>query len=314
MQIKAYDEVDPDEVVRLSAAAFRRALLPEEIRSLLRSDPRYAYGYGVYAVERGRLLAQAVPMRFPVRLATGVEFVGGVAGVCSLPSVWGEGYARRLMAHVHEVFREDGLRIATLTTSLNIRGYRLYARLGYVDLAPFYLGTKIVNRPPRRGRGMRIRALRTGDLPRIHELYKEATAGLLGWTERSPEELPSHVATFARERRCYRVALRGSRIVESFRTHAGEGCLMEEVIAPREEDFRALLAAIESGARDRVATAEWITCRRDASRFLRQGYRLDRTGDTTMAVALDGGVRSRELPALFGGPRGRFVQYPSDDF
>ncbi len=314
MQIKAYDEVDPDEVVRLSEAAFHRALLPAEIRSLRRSDPRYAYGYGVYAVERGRLLAQAVPLRFPVRLVTGVELVGGVAGVCSLPSVWGHGYARRLMEHLHGVFREDGLRIATLTTSLNIRGHGLYARLGYVDLAPFYLGTRVMTRRPRRGRGLRIRPLRTGDLPRIHELYKQATAGLLGWTERSPEELPCHVATFARERRCYRVAVRGSRILGCFRTHAGEGGLMEEVIAPREEDFRSLVAAIEDGSRDRVATAEWITCRRDASRFLRLGYRLDRTADTTMAVALDGRARSQDLPALFGGPGGRFVQYPSDDF
>ncbi len=313
MQIKDYEEVDPDEVVRLSMAAFRRALLPEEIRSLLGSDPRYAYGYGVYAVEHGRLLAQAVPMRFPVRLTTGAEPVGGVAGVCSLPSVWGRGYARRLMDHLHETFRADGLRIATLTTSKNVRGYGLYLRLGYHDLAPFYLGTRVLARasPPRAR--LRIRRVRASDLPRIHGLYRKATAGLLGWTERSPAEVPNHVATFPRERASYRVAMRGATIVGYFRTH-DDGCLMEEVVAPRESDFRDLVAAIEDGSHRRASTAEWITCRRDASRFRSHGYRLDPTGDTTMATGLARSIRSRDLPRLFGGTTGRFVQYPSDDF
>ncbi len=313
MQIKDYEEVDPDEVVRLSLAAFRHALLPEELRSLLGSDPRYAYGGGVYAVERGRLLAQAAPMRFPVRLTTGVEPVGGVAGVCSLPSVWGRGYARRLMAHLHARFREDGLRIATLTTSKNLRGYGMYLRLGYVDLAPFYLGTRAVAGRARRVSNLRIRKLRTRDLPRIHDLYKEATQGLLGWTERSPREVPNHVATFARERACYRVAVRAGTIVGYLRTHE-DGCLMEEVVAPRHTDFRGLVAAMEASSRRRVSTAEWITCRRDASRFRSLGYRLDPTGDTTMAASLTRSIRSRDLPRLFGGTTGRFVQYPSDDF
>lgn len=313
MQIREYEEVDPDEVVRLSTAAFHRAFRPDEIANLLRSDPRYAYGYGVYADEHGRLVAQAVPMKFPVRLATGIETVGGVAGVCSLPSVWGRGYARRLMLHVHERFREDGLRIATLTTSKNLRGYGLYVRLGYADLATFNVGTKVLAAAPRGRSRLRIRKARRADLPRIHDLYREATAGLLGWTERSPQELPSHVATFARERACYRVAVRGSSIIGYLRTHE-DGCLMEEVVAPDESNFRDVVAAVEATSRRRISTVEWITCRRDGSRFRALGYRLDPTGDTTMAMGLTGTVRSRELPQLFGGTTGRFVQYPSDDF
>lgn len=314
MQIKSYDEVDPDEAVRLSAAAFHRAFRPEIVERLVRSDPRYAYGYGVYAVERGRLMAQAVPMKFPVRLTSGIETVGGVGGVCSHPSVWGRGYARRLMEHVHEMFRDDGLRIATLTTSRNLRGYGLYTRLGYVDLAPFYLGTRVLSERRTKTGALHVRKARRGDLPRIHELYKEATAGLLGWTERSPRELPCHVALFARERNAYRVAARGSRVVGYFRTFAGHGCLMEEVVAPRDSDFQDLVAAVEAGARDRVATVEWITCRRDASRFRALGYRLDRVGDTTMAARLTGTPRARDLPRMFGGTSGRFIQLPSDDF
>lgn len=314
MQIKGYDEVDPYEAVRLSLAAFRRTLQPEQIAALVRTDPWYAYGYGVYAVERGRLLAQAVPLKFAVRLATGVETVGGIAGVCSLPSVWGQGYARRLLEHLHDRFRRDGLRIATLTTSRNLRGHRLYRGLGYVDLAPFYLGTKVLGPRRRRETDLRIRRARRPDLPRVHELYRDAARGLLGWTERHPDEVAVHTAIVAHERACYRVATRGRRAVGYFRTHADGGCLMEEVVAPKEADFRDLVAAIEADSRRRVATAEWITCGRDAARFRRLGYRLDPTGDTTMAAALGHGLRSRDLPRLFGGTTGRFLQYPSDDF
>ncbi len=314
MQIKHYDEVDPDEVVRLSSAAFHRAYRPEQIARLLRTDPRYAYGYGVYAVERGRPVAQAVPMRFRVRLATGVENVGGAAGVCTLPSLWGLGYARRLMGYLHGLVRDDGLRVATLTTSRNLRGYGLYRGLGYVDLAPFYLGTKVLAGPRRMRRSLGIRKARRADLPRIHELYRDAVSGLLGWTERSPEEMPSHTAIIPHERDCYRVATRGRRIVGYFRTYANGGCLMEEVTASTEADFREVVAAVESTSGRRMATVEWITSARDQRRFRRLGYRLDLVGDTTMAVSLRGGLRSSGLPRLFGGTTGRFIQLPSDDF
>src|SRR6266571_2490305 len=99
MKVRTYDEIDPVDAFRLS------------------------------------VVAQVVPLRFPVRLASGVEEVGGVAGVCSHPSVWGRGFAHRLMDAAHTRLRELGLRISTLTTSRNIRGYRVYAKMGYADFA-----------------------------------------------------------------------------------------------------------------------------------------------------------------------------------
>lgn len=314
MQIRSYDEIDPDEAFRLSAAANGWALTPSEMRRIYRRDPRYAYGPPVYAVDHGRVLAQVVPMRFPVRLTAGVEDVGGLQGVCSLPAVWGRGYARRLMEHVHGMFREDGLRISTLTTSRNIRGHRVYGQLGYVDLAPFYLGTRAIPEGRKPSRGLRIRKARKEDLPRIQELYESMTRGLLGWTQRSPVELPAAFTTFPWFRGRYRVALRGRRIVGYLRSRPNSGALMEEVMAPAEEDFRGVVAAMEATVRGGVATSNWITCRRDAGRFRRLGFRLDRISDTTMAVPLTRDVRTRDLPGLFGGTSGRFVQYPTDDF
>ncbi len=314
MQIRSLDEIDPGDAFRLGAAAFGHAFAESEMRRIYRRDPRYAYGPPVYAVEHGRVLAQVVPMRFPVRLRTGVEAVGGLQGVCSLPAVWGRGYARRLIESVHDMFRDDGLRIAALTTSRNIRGYGVYKTLGYVDLAPFYLGTKAIPRNRTPPSGLVIRPAKSADLPRIHELYRAAVRGLLGWTERSGVELPAAFRTFAWVRGRYQVAVRRRRMVGYLRSRPDSAALMEEVVAPTDADFRAVVAAMEGKARGRVATSGWITCRRDRTRFDRLGYRMDRISDTTMAVALTRGVRTRDLPALFGGTSGRFIQYPTDDF
>ena len=166
MQIRTYEEVDSGEVYRLAMLSFGWRLTPDLVRHLVRRDPAAVPGYAFYAVERGHVVAQVVPMLMDVRLTSGIERVGGVAGVCSLPSVWGRGYARRLMAHTHRYFRDQGLDLCTLTTSRNIRGYRIYRRMGYVDLAQFPLGVRLL--PPRRNRpvGVGFRKVRRDDLPR----------------------------------------------------------------------------------------------------------------------------------------------------
>ncbi len=314
MQVKSYDEIDPRDAYHLSAIAFGGTLTQSEIRRIHARDPRYPYGPPVYAVEGGQPLAQVVPMRFPVRLTSGVEDVGGLQGVCSLPRVWGRGYARRLMEHVHEMFRDDDLRISTLTTGKNIRGYQVYRGLGYLDVARFYRGTRAVPQGEPRRPGLRVRRARKGDLPRIHELYVRSTRGLLGWTERSPTELPAAYRTFPWFRARYRVAVRGRAVVGYLRSRPGDAALMEEVVAPAERDFRDVVRVMEPTARGRMATVNWLTCRRDVARFARLGYRIDAISDTTMAVALTRDVRTRELPRMFGGTTGRFVQYPTDDF
>ncbi len=314
MQVRSLDEINPADAHRLSAAAFGQTLQEPVLRRIYQRDPRYAYGPPMYAVERGRALAQVVALKMPVRLTTGVEDVGGLQAVCSLPSVWGRGYARRLMEHVHSLFREDGIRLSTLTTSWNIRGYAVYRTLGYRDLAPFYLGTRSVPREARPPSGLRIRSARKPDLPRIHELYRGATRGLLGWTERSETELPAAFATFPWVPPRYRVGVRDGRIVGYLRTRPNSGALMEEVVAASERDFQGMVAALEARARGSVATSNWITCRRDARRFRNLGYALDLLSDTTMAAPLVSSVRARDLPRLFGGTNGRFVHYPTDDF
>src|SRR5438093_7489829 len=125
MKVRTHDEIDPLAAFRLNLLAFGSAWDDARIRRERSYDRRYLEEYAFYAQERGRILAQVVPLRFRVRLTTGVEDVGGLAGVCSHPSVWGHGFVRRLIEATHDRFRDLGLRISTLTTSRNIRGWCL---------------------------------------------------------------------------------------------------------------------------------------------------------------------------------------------
>jgi len=86
MKVRTYDEINPLAAFRLSLLAFGSAWDDARIRRARLHDRRYLAEFAFYAEERGRILAQVVPLRFRVRLMTGVEDVGGLAGVCSHPS------------------------------------------------------------------------------------------------------------------------------------------------------------------------------------------------------------------------------------
>lgn len=73
MQIRTHDEVDPFEVHKLNLASFGWAVAESRMRRQAQTDPRVMEGFARYAVERGRLLAQVIPLKMPVRLTSGVE-------------------------------------------------------------------------------------------------------------------------------------------------------------------------------------------------------------------------------------------------
>src|SRR2546427_7199536 len=136
MRVRTYDEIEPLEAFRLSFLTVGSAWDEAKVRRVRAHDRTYLEEFALYAVERGRVRAQVVPRRLAVRTTSGVEEIGGLAAVCSHPAVWGRGFARRLIEATHDRFRELGMRVSALTTSRNIRGYGVYAKLGYLGLAP----------------------------------------------------------------------------------------------------------------------------------------------------------------------------------
>lgn len=315
MPIRTYDEVDPFEIHKLTLASFGWTSPESRMRRQIRQDPRVMDGYGRYVVERGRVLAQVLPLKMAVRLTTGVETVGGIAAVCSLPEVWGRGHIRRLMDHVHELYRQEGIRIATLTTSRNIRGYGVYRKLGYVDLAPFYRAAKRIRVRPSPPKDVRLRVPRARDVPRIQGLFREFARPFCGWTERDPTFLGGEQVWFDRILDRFRLVYRGGELVGYLRIIPGEEDFTQEYVLTRSADFRAAVRAVEARTRFGFSNAAPMTTAADLARFRRLGY--DIVGPTplkAMALPLVRGLRGKELPRLFGVPQGRFLLYPTDAF
>ncbi len=315
MPIRTFDEVDPFEIHKLGLAAFGWAAPERRMRRQIRVDPRVLDGYGRYFVERGRLVAQVLPLKMPVRLTSGVETIGGVAAVGSLPEVWGRGYVRRLMDHVHELFREEGLRIAALTTSRNIRGHGVYRKLGYVDLAPFYRAAKRIRVPPSPPKGLRLRVPKARDVPRIQKMFKDFARPFYGWTERDPKFLGGEAIWFDDILERFRLVYRGGELVGYLRVIPGEEDFSEEFVLRRPRDFRAAVQAVEAKTRFGFSNVVPLTAAEDRARFRGLGYDIvGPTSSTAMATPLVPGVRAKDLPRLFGGPQGKFLLYPTDSF
>ena len=314
MRVRTYDEIDPVAAFRLGVLTFGIAWDEAKVRRVRSHDRTYLEEFALYAEEHGRVLAQVVPRRLAVRTTSGVEEIGGLAAVCSHPAVWGRGFARRLIEATHDRFRELGMRVSALTTSRNIRGYGVYAKLGYVDLAPFRQAIRPVTRR-KSPKGYRLRSARRSDLATIHRLYRAQTRRMLGWTERPERALEWAVIRNREYLDKYRIVMRDTNAVGYLRTRPHDGITMEEVVAPDVQDFRAAVALMEAKAEAGIATVNWITARSDAARFRRLGYTIDGPfPDTTMAVSLVKDIRTTDLPRRFGGTSGKFVQYPTDDF
>jgi predicted acetyltransferase len=314
MRVRTYDEIDPFSAFRLSVLAFGIAWDEAKIRRVRAHDRTYLEEFALYAEEHGQVLAQVVPRRMAVRTTDGVEEIGGLADVCSHPAVWGRGFARRLIEATHDRFRDLGMSVSALTTSRNIRGYGVYAKIGYVDLAPFQQAVRRANRR-KIPKGYRLRSARRSDLATIHHLYRTRTRRMLGWTERPKRALEWAVISTRDYLDKYRIVMRDDEAVGYLRTRPDDGITMEEVVAPNVRDFRAAVALIEAKASVGIATVNWITAESDAERFRSLGYILDGPfPDTTMAVSLVKDIRTTDLPRRFGGTSGKFVQYPTDDF
>ncbi len=314
MEVLTYDEVDPFEVYKLGMITFGWPITPKYVKHRLREDPRVLDGFAIYAVEKGKVLSQVVPLKMDVRLTSGVETVGGLQGVCSHPTVWGQGYAWRLMERAHEMFRDYGFRISTLLTSRNIRGYGIYKRLGYVTLPPSYRASRRLARRKAEQRGVRIQGATKKDLKSIQAFYEEYNLDMYGWSRRDPRLLSMKVSWDPTSLTPYRMVLRNDESVGYLRV-PGQGSATDEVIVPDEQDFADVVRAREGELKSSFASVDDLTARRDLERLRALGYEIYGPKlRTYMALSLDPRLETKRVPQLFGAETEEFILYPTDGF
>jgi len=187
MKLLTLDELpeayDPGRAL-VSLAAFGEARHRRIVDLWRRRTNRFADYAGVFAVDRGVVVAQAFVERFPYTFPHGTETVSGIAGVTTRLDHARTGIARRVLQEVHRREREAGIRYATLWTNRSWSAHRLYEELGYRDVYTPPLAVRIL--PPRRRRsdGRKVRTARRSDLRDVEMLHARSGAGRWGFAQR----------------------------------------------------------------------------------------------------------------------------------
>jgi GNAT superfamily N-acetyltransferase len=136
VRIITYDELkDPTQFAILADSAFNWTATPERVAERRKLDSRYRDPFGFGTLD-GRTLAGFVGvMDIKVRTRFGkVISAGGIHNVMTRPDYVRKGIAARLFARTHEHFRSKGYAFSFLFTSRSLVAWRLYDRLGYVEM------------------------------------------------------------------------------------------------------------------------------------------------------------------------------------
>jgi GNAT superfamily N-acetyltransferase len=183
IDIVAYDDVDPLQVLHLTMLALDFKLTPEHAAHIRRTDPRPFPCFTVNAVEDGMLLGQVGVFRLPMISIEGREDVGGVWAVSTHPQHAGRGVASALLEAAHLRMVDAGLRFSTLGTSRSGVAYRLYQRHGYVDMSVW---ATALARWETAHQPTRLRAGRPGaeGFALVEQIYQDLARDYLGFAWR----------------------------------------------------------------------------------------------------------------------------------
>ncbi len=255
MEILSLPDLGPEHEVSIAvlrANAFSdldgTALLRKKIAQGI---PYAPYG-GLYAVQGDEVVSMIEVPRLRFTRPRGIELMGGLAYVCTLPRVARQGLAGAL---IQEFFRREesaGIRRVFLWTGRHLVAHSLYVRLGFVDVFETPVFSREVGEPSPMPSGYASRPAEQGDLAPLERLRAEAFARSVGFVERFPGFLRSWVGSGL-------VTLPEILVLERGGERAGYALLREawppgarqcfEMVVSSPEDRSPLLAAVEARSR-----------------------------------------------------------------
>jgi predicted acetyltransferase len=298
MKIVSYDEADHEDVLEMNLHAFGWPMTEQTVKKYLKHDERWLDCVGVYANERGRTIAQVIPLKIRTRTSEGIEIVGGIAGVTVIPDMARRGIATMLMKGAHDIFRENDIRISFLLTAESLVAYGLYEKLGYMDVASFGGAQKFI-KTPRKPRGMELRPYLKKDWRIADEIYSRSVRGLLGFVVRQPAFLNMKIDTtpLGRKNVCLADNKRGGYVV---RSPAEDYIIIREIMCPAERTFNRIVASVEAEAAQKHIIIYLLISNLLQNRFKKRGYRMNRkTWGRVMVAPLIRGISKRELHRLY---------------
>lgn len=298
MKIVSYDEANHEDVLEMNLHAFGWPMTERTVKKYLKHDERWLDGVGVYANERGRTIAQVLPLKIRTRTSEGVEVVGGIAGVTVIPDRARRGIATKLMKAAHEIFRENDMRISFLLTAESLVAYGLYEKLGYTDVVSFGGVQKFI-RTPRKPKGVKLRPYLKKDWRTTDEIYSRSVRRLLGFVVRQPAFLNTKIDTTPLSRKNIFLAddKEEGYVVES---PAEDYVIVREVMCPAERTFNRIMASVEAEAAQKHIIIYLMISKFLLNRYKKRGYRTNRkTWGRIMAVPLVRGISKKELHNLY---------------
>jgi len=176
VRIIAYDELkDPTQFAILADSAFNWTATPGRVAERRKLDSRYRDPFG-FGMLDGRTLAGFVGvMDIKVRTRFGeVISAGGIHNVMTRPDYVRKGIAARLLSRAHTHFRSKGYVFSFLFTLRSLVAWRLYDRLGYVEMPLSGRQAPAVYRVrPVRGRPARLRPRSRLDYSAVERVFDE---------------------------------------------------------------------------------------------------------------------------------------------
>ncbi len=214
MRVVTYDEIEPQDAMLIDEVCFSVPTTPDRVKMIRRLDKRCSDYYGVYAMDDDRnAVSQVVVLYIDTQTSEGREKVAGIEGVATLPGHLRRGMSTALMRRVHELLREQDIRISFLLTSSSLVAHGMYVKVGYTTLATFDRGYKRIRKEPKKQQRVQLRKFDARVASKLDELFSSQTRDRLGFIHRQDGFIAMLVKTNQATPEKLKIAYSGGKIV-----------------------------------------------------------------------------------------------------
>ena len=225
MRVVTYDEIEPEDAMLIDEVCFRVPTPPDKVKMIRRLDKRCSDYYGVYAMDDdGSAVSQLVVLYIDTQTSEGREKIAGIQAVATLPGHLRRGMSTALMRRVHELMREQGIRISFLLTSSSLVAHGMFVKIGYTTLATFDRGYKKIRKEPKKEQRVQLRKFDAGVASKLDELFSSQTRDRLGFIHRQDGFMAMLVKTNQASPEKLKIAYSGGKVVGYTRVSRGGGC------------------------------------------------------------------------------------------
>jgi GNAT superfamily N-acetyltransferase len=315
MKILTYDEIDPQEAFMLNINALWWPLTPSRVEGLIKYDDRWSSDSLLYAVDRGKIVSQAMGLRIPTKTADGEELSLGVAGVATHPSYKRRGFSTVLMKELHERSTDEGMRASFLLTRSSFVAYPLYVKLGYRDAVDFPRCTKPLVRKKKPKKSI-LRKFRKKDVRDLDKTFERFSRDLYGHVLRQKNYFDWRLKISDSLKAMINVVETRSGVGGYVvKRKSGSDVFVEEMVVPAKKNMDRMFLEFERGDKGDYVTVLPLGGKKQVDYVRSRGYMTDvHSWGKVMVAPLKKSLSYKEISRLYGLKDGKFSLLELDQF